>query len=307
MVTLGERLCKVKTGPLGPSLLLLLVTMIWGASFIVVKEALSFTGPFTFLFWRCLVALPLFLVWRTRSQIRGLNGSSLRAGVLTGLTLAGGFLFQTFAMRFTTATNAAIFTGAYVVLVPVLAILLLKERLKPAHVAGVILCACGSVWLTRNATAFVGPGDALILVGAFFFALQIIAVQKWTPKMSPALIATLQNVVLLALSLVCALVWERPLAVPVSAAFWFRVGFTAALPTFACFLLQATMQRRTTATVAAIIYSLEPGFGALFAHWVGGEALTGATLVALAMFVAGMVVAQHPLFVRGLGVRERRD
>jgi len=278
-----------------PEALLILATALWGLSFILVKEAIEHTGPFTFLAWRFLFAMPFLMAWKTREQIAGISRRSFQAGLIMGFTLCGAYTLQTLSLKFTAATNTSLLTGIYVILVPFLAIFFLKERPHPSSYLGVFLSTLGIISMAGDLTSWKGLGDLLAIVSTLFIALQIIEIHAWTVKFSAPLMVTLPIGTLTLFCWICALLFEKPFDLPSSSSFWMALFITSFFATFVCFIIQAYTQKKTTATVATIIYTTEPVWGALFANWIGGEPLTKEIFVGGSLLTAGMIAVQFPI------------
>ncbi|MCZ7545019.1 MAG: DMT family transporter [Anaerolineae bacterium] len=107
-------------------LTLALIALIWGATFVMVKNALDTVGPFTFVAWRFIVAsIVLFILFARR--LRALTRGELRAGAVIGVWLALGYITQTIGLQYTTSGKAGFITGMNVVLVPIFATILLRQ------------------------------------------------------------------------------------------------------------------------------------------------------------------------------------
>ena len=303
MVTQVNEPCKEKLGGWVPVLLLLLATAFWGVSFTLVKSVVSDVGPFTFITWRCAVALPCFLVWQSRQQWKSIDLPSTLAGLVLGLLLYAMFALQTIGITMTTATNAALLTGTYVVLTPIFALVLIRERLRWGTVGGVLLAASGILVLTEGNITTMNRGDLLVLGGTIFIALQIIAVQVWTKRFNPYLMATHQILWLGLLSLASMMIWEDMAFIPRGWMFWFTVFTTGFFSTFLAFLIQATMQRKTTASVAALIYATEGVWGAFFAWLIGGELIGWGVVAGGGLLFAGILVAEYSQIRKAIPLR----
>jgi drug/metabolite transporter (DMT)-like permease len=264
--------------------------------------ALEHQSPFSILTYRCLLALPFLFLWKGKEQWRGLNRSSFQAGFLTGLAIFFAFSLQISALQWTTTTNVSLLTGLYIVIVPILATWLLKDKIQPTTIAGVVVCTMAVFVMAGDLSTWNGFGDFVTICSTFFIAIQVIAVQAWTTRHSPYLIATIQIAVMGLLGLLCALLWESPLDLPKSSIFWICIGGSAVFATFICFVIQATMQRKTTATKATMIYLSEPVWGAFFANWIQGEALTTKVLLGGLILLTGMIISEYPN-LRGAVVR----
>lgn len=217
-------------------LALLGVSFIWGATFVVVKNALSSIGPFYFLAIRFMLAF-LFLLPIYRRSLSKLRLSHLSAGCLIGIFLFGGYAFQTVGLQYTTASNAGFITGLFVVLVPALHALL--NRRAPGHptTAGIMLSVLGLGLLSLKGNWHFNPGDVLVSLCALCFALHIIAVGHFAPSLHPPLLAIIQIGTVSLVSFffgALAETWPRHLTSPV----WLALLLTAVPATALAFLSQ---------------------------------------------------------------------
>lgn len=272
---------------------LVLVTLIWGTTFVVVKIAVETVDPFVFIALRFgLAALVLgALFWR---RVAAVGGLAWRGGLLLGVALFAGFAFQTLGLRETSPARAAFITGLSVVFVPMLSALLLRRRPARAAAAGVALSTLGLAVLSAPLTAEelrMGNwrGDALVLLCAVAFALHIVGVGRYAALASPAAITTIQVVATAALAGGAALVFGAP-APPASV--WLAVAYMGAVATALVFLLQNWAQQHTSPTHTALIFALEPVFAALFSALLYGEAITPRAAVGGGLILGGMLVAE---------------
>jgi drug/metabolite transporter (DMT)-like permease len=307
-VTAAGRPRPLAARRLRADLALLGVAAVWGGTFVMVKDALAFAGPFTFLALRftiaTLVLAPLVLgVALRRRQAPPLpdprRPGLVTAGALLGALLVAGYGFQTAGLRFTGAGRAAFITGLSVVLVPLMAALVLRRRVARGVWVGVALATLGLALLTAppfplgegRLDAAPNLGDLLVLGCAVVFAAHIVVVGEVAPRFD-VLGLTLAQLATAALGgWLLALPFERPtpdqLAPILPAA-----AFTGVFATVVAFGVQVYAQRFTTPTHTALIFSMEPVFGALFAFLVAGEVLAPPALLGCALILAGMVVAQ---------------
>lgn len=289
---------------------LLVVTAIWGLTFVMVRDAVHAYPVFAFLTTRfalALVGLVPILVWR-RHHLHPTPRSprparQLAAGVLIGLALFAGYAFQTLGLLYTTPAKAGFITGLSVVIVPVLGVIFLRERLNPAVVAGVAVALAGLSLLSLSGVrslAAVNPGDLLVLACAVSFAGQIVLVGRFAPRMNALLLTTAQIATVAMLAAVIALVWERPPIWPPRGQPLFAALFTGLLATALAFGVQTAAQRFTTATHAALIFATEPVFAALGSYLLIGEVLSLPEWLGCGLILAGMVLAEL-----GPGLRRR--
>src|SRR5689334_12577246 len=148
-------------------LLLMLVALIWGSTFIVVQDSVSHTGPFTFLTIRFGIAtLGLAVVFRRR--LARLTRREISSGAISGVFLFAGYALQSLSLQLTTSSKVGFLTGLYVPMVPLLALVLLGQRPGRRAVIGVVLATLGLTLLSmrNNLDLAFGPGEALALGGA---------------------------------------------------------------------------------------------------------------------------------------------
>lgn len=276
------------------------VALIWGSTFVVVKNALDAVGPLTFVGFRFALAAA-FLAILFRRRTRNLSRADLRAGGLMGLWLTLGYVFQTIGLQTTTSAKAGFITGLSVVIVPVLATLLLRRPPGRGALAGIVAATVGLALLTLNADLRVQSGDLWVLGCAFAFALHIVTVAHYTSRHDAVRLALIQIATVAVLSTTAAFVFETPrLNLPADT--WAAIAFTGVVATALVFSLQVYVQRFTTPTHTALLFSLEPVFAALFGWWWAGEVLGTKELIGCGLILLGMIVAEI-----GDGVKQPAD
>jgi len=293
-------------------MLLLFVTVVWGTTFTIVKDAVAVMPPFAFLALRFWVATAFMAAFTLRRRRRG--DSPVAAGGLIGLALFGGYAFQTTGLMFTTAARAGFITGLSVCIVPLLAAILWRRRPPAASLAGVALATLGLALMalgsgadSRSAAAAgagLWLGDALVLGCAFSFATHILLVGRYTRGRDAVVLAAWQLGICAFLNTVAATVagqWPAayqsvltPQGLPVIAA----IVTTGVLASALAFYIQTAVQQFTTATRTALIFTTEPVFAALFAWAYGGETIGLLPLVGGGAIVCGMLLAELGPLVR---------
>ena len=268
-------------------LLLLLASAIWGSTFVVVKQAITHASVLDFLAWRFVLAGLLLAAARPRALMR-LGRRGWRNGVLLGLALAAGYMTQTYGLKYTPAAVSGFLIGLQVVFTPVMGWALLRSRPSGRTWAAVLVATAGLVVLTFRGAPF-GIGEALTVVSAALFALQIVGLEWWATVKDAYGLATVQLLTIGAVALVAAA--PSGLQVPSTPDLWGAVVLTAVAATAFAFVVQTWAQSHLSATSAAVVFTTEPVFAALFA-WASGEHLgwavvAGGGLVVLAMLVMG--------------------
>lgn len=269
---------------------LLLVTAIWGTTFVVVKEVLQTLPPFTFIALRfTLGTATLAAVFGGR--LRSLTWPEARAGILVGVFLFAGFAFQTLGLQVTPASTAGFITGLSVVLVPVAAYFWLRQRPSTGAVVGVCAAAAGLGLLSIRDDLSLAPGDVLVLLCAIAFALHIVAVGKFAPRMDALALTLVQLGFVGVVSWAVALTAERP-AVVLTPPLVGTLLFVGVVATALVFCIQNVAQRFTSPTHTALIFTMEPVFAAFFAYVWLAEQLGGRAAVGAVLILAGMLAAE---------------
>jgi drug/metabolite transporter (DMT)-like permease len=269
---------------------------VWGATFLVVKDAVARMPVFDFLAWRFALAAGLLVVARPRA-VRGLGAKGVRHGMLLGLVLGLAYATQAIGLEHTPAAVSGFVTGLFVVFTPVLSWLLLRRRLAPSAWLAVLLAGGGLALITLSGFA-VGSGEILTLGCAVLFGLQIVGTGEWSAGHDSFALTTVQLATVAALWMTAALA-KGQLSVPDSGSDWFAIIITAVLASAVAYTIQTWAQTRLSATQAAVILTTEPVFAAVFAVAVGGEtlglpAVAGGLLVVAAMYLIQLKTSPDP-------------
>ncbi|HEY63478.1 MAG TPA: DMT family transporter [Caldilineae bacterium] len=281
-----------------PSLMLLTVAFVWGATFVLIKTALEEIGPFTFLAMRFSLAFAV-LAMSFLARLRRGGRSLWQAGGVLGAVLFAAYGFQTVGLRTTTATRAGFLTGLFVILVPLLSALMLRRLPTLGTWLAALLAVLGLALLSLPMDRSWAPGDGLMLLCALMVAIHILLVDHQGRRHDPLALGTAQIGAVALLSGLVALLAE-PFPTHLPATVWWAILFTALPATALALPLQVVAQRRTLPQQAALLLTMEPVFAALTAFLFLGERLTGRGLAGCGLILTAMLVAE------GLPVRNRR-
>ncbi len=290
-------------------LALLLVTLIWGGTFVMVKDAVTAYPVFGFITLRFGVAAALLVpivLWRRTRRTPAVSRPAAKpsagtraakiAPVLLGLALFAGYGFQTAGLALTTPAKAGFITGLSVVLVPMGAALLLRQAPTRAAWWGVGMATVGLALLSLNADLSVSFGDLLVMCCAVAFAAHILLTARFAPGHDPLDLLFGQVLTVTVLSALVSLVFEqRP---PIAGSVLFAAAFTGLFATLMAFGIQMVAQQYTTATHTALIFAAEPVFAALFSVLLIGEVLGPRQILGCVLILGGMVVAEILPFSR---------
>jgi drug/metabolite transporter (DMT)-like permease len=274
-----------------PEIVLVLVTVIWGGTFLVTQSALSDGGPFGILASRFSIGAAVLLI-AFRRRFTGLRPDEIRAGLLIGAVTFASYTLQTTGLLYIASSKSAFITALYVPLVPILQLVLLGVSPRLSAWLGVTVSFAGLLVLStgEGVGLTLGHGEWLTLGGAAMAALQIILISRWAPGVDPIRLAAVQLGVVAVLALVSLPLSGEPLPRLTGGFLLATVG----LGVFGTALALGAMnwaQQTVSATRATIIYALEPVWGGLFGA-AAGEPMTPATLLGSALIVGGVLVSE---------------
>ncbi len=273
-------------------------TIVWGATFVLVKAALRDVSPVLFLALRfSLASVALWIVFGSTASLRArLCWTGAWKGALAGSFLFSGYLFQTWGLRFTTAPKSAFITGLTSAMVPLLAALVYRIKPQVSEVAGVVVATAGLGLMTLEGDiASIGRGDLLTVFCTIGFAAHIVTLGHFSEQMSFEMLSVSQVTSAAILSL--SLCWwvERP-EVHWRPVVVCGILITGLLATALAFTIQAWAQQFTTSTRTALIYMLEPVFAWLTSYLLIGEGLSRRAALGAALILLGvMLVEMKPL------------
>jgi drug/metabolite transporter (DMT)-like permease len=281
-VSEAKHLLRMKLAPWA----LLAVTMAWGWAFVIMKDAIQRQSVSNFLFTRFLLATVVMVLVRPR-VLKLLSKDLLLRGGTAGILLGLGYIFQTLGLARTGAAITGFITGLYIVLVPLSAWLLLKQKIAGITWACIAMATLGLGLLSIHGFS-VGFGEFLVFIAAIFYALHIIALGKWSSGRDVYAMTVVQLFMCAALAGIASL--PGGYSPPPDVNVWGTVIFTAVFATAIAFIIQTWAQAYMGPTEVAVILTMEAVFTAIFAIIFGGERLTlqstlGGTLVVAAMYL----------------------
>jgi drug/metabolite transporter (DMT)-like permease len=275
---------------------LVLNTVVWGATFVLVKAALLDVSPLLFLALRFSLATGALLALFRGSLRVPFTGKAWAAGALAGVFLFAGYLFQTLGLRLTTAPKSAFITGLTSVLVPLLAALVYRNRPQVSEVAGVLVATAGLGLMTlegagAGAPGSISRGDLLTFFCAIGFAAHIVTLGHFSENVRFQLLSVAQvgAAAVLALS---SFWWAETPQVRWRPAVICAILVTGLLATALAFTIQAWAQQYTTSTRTGLIYMLEPVFAWITSYCIMGEGLSGRAAAGAALILGGVVLVE---------------
>lgn len=285
---------------------LLYAAAIWGSTFFIVKGALDHVDPVVLCGYRFILAgllLGAWLLWRRVNLL-----SRLRHGLILGGILGVLYIAQTIGLGITTASNSGFITGLFIIFVPLVNWLWYRKLPLKRHLTAVGLALIG-LWLLTGGVRGINTGDVITLIAAVTYALHVVYaghcmeedIDPWVLNFQQIMLIGLLSFVLAALQGgTLAAVHGEPVLTTLARRFavtdpsaWWTLAFLAVFPTITAYVAQLYGQQVVNATRAALIFTMEPVFAALFAWTLGGEKFLilgaiGGGLMVVAMVVSGI-------------------
>lgn len=275
-------------------LVLVLVTMIWGSTFLLTKYAIQYTGPFVYL-GLCYTIGTMTLALVFRKHMLRITRNDLKYGALLGLCLCTGYTLQTIGLQYTTVSKAGFITGLYVPLVPLLSLFILRQRPALGAIAGIALSVVGLTLLSLNRQfdfSF-GVGEFLLLGCAFAFALHIVCINKFGPRADPTNLSIVQLAATALLSFAFVpFVGKAPALASVPLLAWGAILFMGVADIAFTLLMMVRIQQYIGGVRATLIYALEPVWAAVFGYLLGGDRLGILAGVGCGCILLGMIAGR---------------
>ncbi len=302
---------------------LLFVAFAWGATFLLVQNAVDTLPTFMYNGVRFLLAFLFLLVWLLLSKKKSLphfNKQLILSGMLLGSILCAGYLLQTIGLRFTTSAKAGFITGLCFVLVPFLSFLLLKEKPRVNAIVGVILAAIGLYLLTSGVSTQMNKGDVFEFFCAIAFGFHIVLTGKYAMSYPALLLTIVQMATVCVISFSISFITyglhhvldlqDTSFLVTIDQMFYEDISIlvnpdimfskeimlslfiTSIFATALAFFIQTTCQQYSSPTRAALIMAMEPVFAALVAVLFAGETITWIALMGGSLIFIGMISAE---------------
>lgn len=275
-----------------PVAALLSVTAAWGASFVLMKDAIERQPVPDFLFTRFALAAAVMILLRPRVLVE-FTPRVLWTGSVAGAFLALGFITQTIGLQLSTAAITGFLTGLYVILTPFFAWLLLRQKLSPQVLVGAVL-ALGSLAILSVTDLGISEGSFWIIACAILFAIHIVALSVWSPGSSAYSLTVIQILMVALVTGAWTLADGDGYVAPPDESVWLAIAITALFATAAGFFIQTWVQARMDSGRVAILLTTEVLWAGIFAVGVGQEPLTIRLIIGGAIMFVAMLIIEWP-------------
>ncbi len=279
--------------------LLFLTAIIWGFAFVAQKVGSQFVGTFTFNGIRfALGAVSLFPViyfFEKEKKKPEKFKKTLKAGFICGLFLFIASTLQQYGVEITqSAGKSGFITGLYTVLVPILGFVFMRRKTGLLTWVGAVFSVAGLYLLCMTGQTSVGLGDLVLLIGAVFWALHILVIDKFVNEISPLRFAQIQFAVCAALSIIFALCFEN-IELSAIKSVYLPILYGGFMSVGVAYTCQILGQKDADPTFSAIIFSTESVFSAIGGVLLAGESMTASAYLGCALIFTGIVLSQLKL------------
>ncbi len=294
----------MKNKNLTGTLILLLTAFIWGSAFVAQSDGMNYVGPLTFLSTRFLLGgvvlfpvIALIRKFRPKSDADSVSfktelKGTLFGGIFCGILLCIASALQQYGLIYTTVSKAGFITTLYVIFVPLLSLFIGKKLGFNLWVA-VALATVGLYLLCMSESLSLSLGDTLVFICGIFYALQIMAVDKYAKKAEPVLLSSIQFLTVGIVSFLPAIIIEHPSLVSLTHAM-FPIAYAGILSSGVAYTLQVFAQKYADPTVAAITMSFESVFAVLSAAVLLNERLSLKEGLGCIIMFTAIILAQIP-------------
>ncbi len=262
------------------------VAAIWGSAFLSMKGTLERLDVNSFLTWRFVIATLLLIAIRP-SVLKKIDLPFLKKGVILGLFLSSGYIFQSFGLTLTTVSNTGFITGLYVVFTPVVAAVILRKNITLVEWFAVLVATVGLALLSFNGVQF-GVGEFLVLIGALLFAFHIVGLGEWSKGLDTYALTVIQLGTCAVVTFLAS--FKSGFKAPPDSGVWWSIIYTAIFATALAFIVQTWAQSFIAPSTVGVILAAEVVFAAAFGIWLLNEPVTlrialGGLLVLASMYL----------------------
>jgi drug/metabolite transporter (DMT)-like permease len=284
---------------------LITATLIWGATFTIIKSALHDVSPLVFISLRFSFAALILIPFLFR-EIKKITKPVLVGGALLGLFYFLGFSTQTIGLNYTSATKSGFITGSFIIFTPILQIILEKKYPSKGSLAGIFLAIIGLIFLSSSGNSILSVfseigesfnvGDFFTLLCAFFFSLYVVYLDIVSKKFDYKPLVFLQ----ISVTAVCGILFAVILStsglenphITFTSNLLFAVGYTSILATVVTTTIMTKFQKLIIPARAGIIYSFEPIFSAIVAFFVLREKISNFGFIGGVLIFLGLLVSE---------------
>jgi drug/metabolite transporter (DMT)-like permease len=272
--------------------LIVLVTIIWGSTFFIIKDTVANVNEFFIVFGRSLIATVAMLIYVLKKHPRVLlNKGSIIYGSIIGTILGITYISQTIGLKFTSSGHSAFITGAAVIFVPLLLFILYREKLTLIRISAFLIVFFGLFLLTYDFETTINKGDLITSITTISLAFHIILSARYVNKTEVLGLVFYQFLAATIVSFIGFIITSEG-NIDISQKSFFAILYLGFFGTLFCYFVTVWVLKYVSPLKVSIIFSLEPVFAALFAFAFASEILNIKEIIGTIFILAGIIFYQ---------------
>lgn len=272
--------------------ILLLVALVWGSTFFIIKDTVSSVNEYFIVFGRTFIAaVVMIVVLFVKNRKAFFHREAIIKGGILGILLALTYISQTIGLKYTSAGHSAFITGAAVVVVPLILFLFFKHRLNKIDVFSVGVVFIGLFLLTYNSDLKINIGDIITLITMVSFALNLVLAGRYVKNSEVLAIVTYQFITASIISGIAYLLSDTAPLILSEKSVW-AILYLGFLGTLFCYFITVWIQKYVNTLKLAVVFSFEPIFAAILAYIMISEVLSLKEIIGAFIIILGVITFQ---------------
>ena len=269
---------------------LILVTIIWGSTFFIIKDTVSTVNEYLIVFIRCFQAFVVMFIYQLfKDRKKLLNKKALIYGFVIGILLAITYGAQTIGLKYTSTGHSAFITSSAIIVVPFILYFFYKSAIQKIDILAVVIVFSGLFLLTYDFETKINIGDVITVITALSYAFHVVLAGDFVKKTDAVTIVTYQFLGASVFSLLL-FVFTNNQPIIISAKVWSSLIYLGVIGTLFCYFIMVWIQKYVSSLKVAIIFSLEPLFAAVFGYIFIHEVLSTKELIGATFILAGVII-----------------
>lgn len=272
--------------------LLILVTIVWGSTFFIVKDTVDTVNEYFIVFGRMLVAtvpMVIFLLFKTPKLLY--DKKAIANGSILGFLLVVTYLSQTIGLKYTSSGHSAFITGIAVVLVPIIIFFIFKSKFQLSDIFSILIVFFGLFLLTYDFDTKFNKGDLITLICAISAGFHIVYSGRFVKQSNSLSLITYQFVSGTIFSFVTWLIFGFEI-ISLNSKSFLAIFYLGIIGTLFCYYVSVWVQKYVSSVRVALIFSLEPVFAAFFGYIALNELLSKKETIGMIFILVGVIMYQ---------------
>jgi drug/metabolite transporter (DMT)-like permease len=269
---------------------LVLVTIVWGSTFFIVKDTVGSVNEYLIVFIRSALAFAamfLYQIFKDRKKL--LNKKAFIYGSIMGVLMAITYGAQTIGLKFTSTGHSAFITSSAVIIVPFILFFFYKAKLLKIDILAVSIVFAGLFLLTYDFETKMNIGDIITIITAVSYAFHVVLAGQFIKKVDAVTLVTYQFFASAIVGL-AAFIFTDHETINISTKAWGSLIYLGLFGTLFCYFITVWVMKYVSALKVAIIFSLEPVFAAIIGYFAIHEILNSKELIGASFILLGVIV-----------------